>query len=178
MVAGLLLGGPFAAPVVGASAGGFGIVSAFALLFPDTTFLLFLFIPMRARFFLIITALLAVWGIAFPDSGFMGPGVAHAAHLGGMVTGIIFIRYAIHWHWPRLRRPASRQPRTMVKVASGSSALWGRNKESSQEELPAEEFLSKEVDPILDKISAHGIQSLTERERRILESARTRMGKR
>jgi hypothetical protein len=34
------------------------------------------------------------------------------------------------------------------------------------------------VDPILEKISAHGIQSLTERERKILEKARARMTKR
>jgi hypothetical protein len=47
-----------------------------------------------------------------------------------------------------------------------------------QADLPADEFLSREVDPILDKISAHGIQSLTDRERRILEAARQRMGKR
>ena len=66
----------------------------------------------------------------------------------------------------------------MVKVASRDSALWGRSKETAEEDLPPEEFLSKEVDPILDKISAHGIQSLTERERRILERARAKMAKR
>ena len=44
--------------------------------------------------------------------------------------------------------------------------------------MPPEEFLSKEVDPILDKISAHGIQSLTERERRILQTAREKMVRR
>jgi hypothetical protein len=37
--------------------------------------------------------------------------------------------------------------------------------------------MSREVDPILDKISQHGIQSLTDQERRILESARDRMAK-
>ena len=42
----------------------------------------------------------------------------------------------------------------------------------------SEEFLSKEVDPILDKISAHGIHSLTEQERKILEAARDKMAKR
>ena len=47
-----------------------------------------------------------------------------------------------------------------------------------EEDLPPEEFLSKEVDPILDKISAQGIQSLTEPERRILEAARAKMAKR
>jgi predicted DNA binding protein len=46
------------------------------------------------------------------------------------------------------------------------------------QDLPSEEFISKEVDPILDKISAHGIQSLTPRERDILQAARARMSKR
>ena len=46
------------------------------------------------------------------------------------------------------------------------------------EELPPAEFISREVDPILDKISAHGIQSLTDRERQILEKARAKMAKR
>jgi DNA-binding CsgD family transcriptional regulator len=38
--------------------------------------------------------------------------------------------------------------------------------------------VKNEVDPILDKISAHGIQSLTPREREILEKARAKMTKR
>jgi hypothetical protein len=63
-------------------------------------------------------------------------------------------------------------------VNSGPSALRSRSKITSRAEQPADDFLTKEVDPILDKISAHGIQSLTERERRILEAARERMGRR
>jgi hypothetical protein len=35
--------------------------------------------------------------------------------------------------------------------------------------------MTREVDPILDKISAHGINSLTDKERKILEMARQRM---
>jgi len=38
-------------------------------------------------------------------------------------------------------------------------------------------FMESEVDPILDKISAHGIQSLTARERQILEAARKHVGR-
>ena len=52
-----------------------------------------------------------------------------------------------------------------------------RHGQAAEAELPAAEFMSREVDPILDKISAHGLQSLTERERRILELARAKMGK-
>jgi hypothetical protein len=61
------------------------------------------------------------------------------------------------------------------KVPRRASALWGENQTGSEEDLPADEFLSKAVDPILDKISAQGIQSLTARERRILEKARQKM---
>jgi membrane associated rhomboid family serine protease len=171
----------FAAPTVGASAGALGLMAAYATMFPERSFtlLLFLIIPvnMRAKFLLLFTALLSVFGILFP--GKTGA-VADAAHLGGMLTGIFFVRYAMHWnwHWPNLNRRRGSPPRRLVKVSSASSARWGRSKSAAESEMPADEFLSREVDPILDKISAHGIQSLTERERRILEAARERMGKR
>ncbi len=164
----------FAAPVVGASAAAFGLAAAFAMLFPDRILLLFFIIPMRAKYLLLLSAAIALLGIIRP-----GDNVAHAAHLGGMLTGMAFIRYAIHWNlrWPHLGRRRGRTPRQLVKVGSARSGLWRANKATNQEDLPPEEFVSREVDPILDKISAHGIQSLTERERRILETARQKMGK-
>jgi hypothetical protein len=55
------------------------------------------------------------------------------------------------------------------------SAAWRRQAPPPGEDLPPAEFISREVDPILEKISAHGIQSLTPRERRILELARDKM---
>jgi membrane associated rhomboid family serine protease len=173
--------GSFAAPTVGASAGALGLVAAFAMLFPDRslTLLLFFIIPvtMRAKFLLLFSGLFSLFGILFPSS--TGT-VADAAHLGGMLTGMFFVRYAIHWnfHWPIPRRPRPEPPRRLVKVSSATSVRYDRPKSIVNTELPAEEFLSREVDPILDKISAQGIQSLTDRERRILEAARERMGKR
>lgn len=173
--------GPFAAPTVGASAGALGLVAAFATLFPERllTLLLFFIIPvnMRAKFLLLFAGLLSLFGLLFPAS--TGT-VADAAHLGGMLSGIFFVRYAMHWNfrWLTLRRRRGTPPRRLVKVNSGGSARWARAKSGSEGEAPAADFLSREVDPILDKISAHGIQSLTERERRILEAARERMGKR
>jgi membrane associated rhomboid family serine protease len=173
--------GSFAGPTVGASAGALGLVAAFATLFPERplTLLLFFIIPvtMRAKFLLLFSGLFSLFGILFPGSTGL---VADGAHLGGMLTGIFFVRYAIHWnfHWPNLRRGRGQPRRPLVRVSSASSARWGRAKSATDAELPAAEFLSREVDPILDKISAHGIQSLTERERRILEAARERMGKR
>lgn len=162
--------------VVGASAGAFGLIAAFAVLYPERPLMLLLFfiipVNMRAKFLLLFEGLIALIGLVLPSSR-----VAHAAHLGGMLTGIIFVRYAVHWQWPALHRPKRRPPQRLVRVPSQKSALWGKTKYATTTEVPAEEFLSKEVDPILDKISAQGIQSLTERERRILEAARQKMAK-
>ncbi len=170
----------FAAPTVGASAGAFGLLAAFATMFPERRLMLLLFfvlpVSMRAKFLLLFSGLLALFGLLFPAGN-----MADAAHLGGMLTGILFVRYALHWewHWPRLRRSNRQVPLRLVKVGSGGSGMWTRSKPGrADDDLPPDEFLSKEVDPILDKISAHGIQSLTDRERRILELAREKMGKR
>jgi len=176
-LAGVLFGGRFAAPVVGASAGAFGLVAAFASLFPErsVTVLLFYVLPitLRAKFLLLFSALLAIAGLFVTTSH-----MADAAHLGGMAAGVFFVRYAIHWHWVRFRATRGRPVRRLVKVHSQNAAPWGQSHDVEAEEMAPEEFLAREVDPILDKITAHGINSLTERERKILESARRKMAKR
>lgn len=173
VTAGLVMGGAFAATVVGASAAAFALASAFAVLFPDRMLLLFFILPVKAKYLLLISALLTVYGLMFPAGN-----IAHAAHLGGMVTGLMFVRYAIHWQWrwPELGKSRRSPPAKLVKVYE-KSKIWSPSG-TVVDDVPDEEFVSKEVDPILDKISASGIQSLTERERKILEKARAKMAKR
>lgn len=175
--------------VVGASAAALGLVAAFAALYPERelTLLLFFVLPvtLRAKYLLWGTALLSVFCILFPLSGLtalMGGNVAYAAHLGGMLTGFIFVRQFIQgdWRWPQWRLPASRRvaPRKFVVTRAGRGKFWqSASAGKSHEELSTDEFVKSEVDPILDKISAHGIQSLTAREREILEKARSKMVK-
>jgi membrane associated rhomboid family serine protease len=168
----------FGGAVVGASAAGFGLIAAFAALFPDRelTLLLFFVIPLRlsARTLLILSAVLAVAGVVFPTDN-----IANAAHLGGMVMGFIFVRQFIQGRWWQWKFPVRRSaPREFVTARVGRGKFWRSAAGPASEDLSAEEFLQKEVDPILDKISAHGIQSLTAREREILEKARTKMAKR
>ena len=154
------------------------MIAAFAALFPDRelTLLLFFVIPLRlsARTLLILSAVLAVAGVVFPTDN-----IANAAHLGGMVMGFIFVRQFIQGRWWQWKFPVRRSaPREFVTARVGRGKFWRSAAGPASEDLSAEEFLQKEVDPILDKISAHGIQSLTAREREILEKARTKMAKR
>jgi membrane associated rhomboid family serine protease len=172
-------GSVVAANVVGASAAGLGLLAAYAALFPhrEITLLLFFFIPvsLRARTLLWISIGLAVFGMIVPSGN-----VAQAAHLGGIATGLAYIHWIVQGYgWPSLARfkPAAR-PRVLVSAPFPKKPFWQRSKASDVEDLPPAEFISREVDPILDKISAYGIQSLTERERRILEAARAKMAKR
>jgi membrane associated rhomboid family serine protease len=168
--------------VVGASAGVFALLAAFAALNWDasiTTLLAFIIpVTMRAKYLILIMGILAVFGMLEKGSR-----VAHAAHLGGLLAGLAYIRLIIQadrtlFDWRRFRH--SRPRPELVEARSSKRSFWQKPQSTpnSNEDLPPAEFISREVDPILDKISAHGIQSLTDRERKILEAARAKMAKR
>ncbi len=76
-------------PTIGASGGVFGLLLAYGMLFPNQrVMLLFPPIPMKAR------TLVIVYGLFELGVGITGlqPGVAHFAHLGGMLFGWLLIR--------------------------------------------------------------------------------------
>lgn len=82
-----LTGSPL--PTVGASGGLFGLLLAFGMLFPNRVIMpLFPPIPMKARTFVLVFGLLElVLGLSGRT------GIAHFAHLGGMLGGWLMIRY-------------------------------------------------------------------------------------
>lgn len=70
-------------PMVGASGAVYGILLAFGLAFPNAIIFVF-FIPMPARIAVIVFGVISLLGIG-------GANVAHLAHLGGMLTGLVFL---------------------------------------------------------------------------------------
>jgi len=77
-------------PTLGASGAVFGVLAAYAALFPNRrVMLLFPPIPMKAKLFVFLYAVLELW------SGITGfqPGVAHFAHLGGLIGGLSLLGY-------------------------------------------------------------------------------------
>lgn len=165
----------FGGPMVGASAGISGLVAAFAILSPHSTIYLFFFLPIRAGLFLPLIIILSTVMTILPTRD----GIAHAAHLGGTLYAVAHLRWLrqggdwLAGWWQRLL--PRRRSRPIVKVRFPRSP-----NSTSERATPAtsdDESIMREVDPILEKISAHGIQSLTGREREILEAARARMGK-
>ena len=88
LVVNMLLGSPF--PTVGASGALFGLLLAFGMIFPNRVIMpLFPPIPMKAKtFVMVFGGLELVLGVTGTQSG-----VAHFAHLGGMLGGYLMIRY-------------------------------------------------------------------------------------
>jgi len=83
------IGGP-PVPTIGASGGIYGLLLAYGIYFPRrTVMLLFPPIPMPARVFVTLFAALELWfGVTGTASG-----IAHFAHLGGMLGGFLMIQY-------------------------------------------------------------------------------------
>ena len=75
--------------VVGASGAIYGVLLAFGMLFPNSMIYLYFFIPMKAKWFVL------AYGILELVSGFIDAGgnVAHFAHLGGMIFGLLLLLY-------------------------------------------------------------------------------------
>ncbi len=142
-------------PVVGASGAIYGVMMAFAVMFPDRYIFLYFLIPIPARVFVaVLIAFDLLMGVFGSD------GVAHFAHLGGAIVGFAYIKlmYAgfdlsdmiSKVKLPKLKRRPSKNKYLLVD----------------------DEIITQEqVDAILDKISQYGYESLTEREKKILYEA-------
>lgn len=77
---------------LGASGALFGLLGAFAFLFPNTMLGLFLLPPMKAKYFVgIYAAFELFYGYRSTLGGGAGDGIAHFAHIGGLVVGLIIV---------------------------------------------------------------------------------------
>ncbi len=81
--------GVFHQPAVGASGALFGVLMAFGMTFPNSILYLYFMIPVKVKYFVM------VYGIIELFSGISGAqdGVAHFAHIGGMLFGYLLIKY-------------------------------------------------------------------------------------
>jgi membrane associated rhomboid family serine protease len=138
--------------VMGASGAGYGVLLAYAVLFPYNQIYIMGIFPVRARTLVIVLAC-----IEFLSGISGGDGIAHFAHLGGMATGLLYIRtdHRSFRVWNRLKKLWNKFP---IKIKIDTKSEEGAEADSSK------------IDSILDKISAKGYENLTETEKRILDN--------
>ena len=154
---------------IGASGAVLGVALAFATYLPDAEFLLFpLPVPVRAKTLVIALALAnvlyAVLGVQ--------DGVAHLAHVGGLLFG---------WLWFRIQNVGTVSPEPRIRRVEQVVMAQSTTRSTPPTAAPSRPMLgapddpmAAEVDRVLDKISARGIASLTPDERRFLDEVARR----
>jgi len=166
------------APTIGASGAVYGVLIAFAMLFPNRYIFLYFFVPIKAKYlitFYIILEFLSVGSDSY---------VAHLAHLGGALFGFLYIifdknsKFSLTEFFGDLRKKNNtgntfRRPSTFRNYSSSNTEeaefydINGVRK--NKDDLT--NITQEDIDRILDKISESGYQNLTEREKRILFEA-------
>jgi membrane associated rhomboid family serine protease len=147
------------AAVVGFSAAAAAVLSAYATVMPEleTGVSFFHLFPLRfrAKYLAFAMVIFAAGCVATGTLGEIGPA--------GILTGSV-----IGWVWAR-------------QLGFGNPMWFQRRRfEREQREMriqrmSAEDFMRTEMDPILEKISLHGIQSLTRAERKVLDQGREKL---
>ncbi len=161
------------APIIGASGAVLGVAVAFAMYWPDAEILFFPFpFPIRAKTLVIG---LAVVNLVFASFG--SDGVAREAHLGGMLAGWLFFKFQTISR----RRPAPLPRQQPERVLMAQQTASNREQEPRASQAvrpltprPGADPVTAELDRVLDKISATGIESLTPEEKRFLDEVSKR----
>lgn len=156
----------FNSPVVGASGAVYGVMLAFAMVWPDVPIYLFAIFPVKAKWLIAVLVGISILS-ALP--GGRSDGIAHFAHLGGFAAAFLYMKFDAKLGGPfrNLRRLVGR-PR--LRVVPGG-------KPPRPEPRPrrrADERMYDEIDRVLDKISTHGMASLTPEERKLLDDVSRR----
>lgn len=134
-------------PIIGASGAIYGLLVAFAMLYPKATVYLYFVFPITARQMAVICVFLEF--MASFSSKYTG--IANFAHLGGMLTGYLYLRNAA-------KRSEKQSP--FQGPQSGARIRMPPDRAAS----PRRGSIEEEVNRILDKILVKGMDSLTEEE--------------
>ena len=139
-------------PLIGASGGVLGLMAACAILFPQIKVFLYFLFPIPIRILAVVITVGYIWNVVRRGDNAGGD----MCHLGGMATGFIWVVV-----WPYFDR-ARRQRRQVNR----------------QQQPRRQGEHDREVDRILAKVHQQGIQSLTRREKQILQEATDRQRRR
>ncbi len=166
---------------VGASGAIYGILLAFGMIFPEERIFIFpLPVPIKAKYFVIGYAAIELFSAMMTT----GDGVAHVAHLGGMVFGFFMIRYwrkQVDGYRGNSAKDAFEKMRDMLsgkrnrpKFTSSHNGAWQSRSNSYQSHQQDWDYnagkraAQEEIDRILDKIRKSGYDSLTKEEKQTL----------
>ncbi|MBU0984917.1 MAG: rhomboid family intramembrane serine protease [candidate division Zixibacteria bacterium] len=140
--------------IVGASGAIYGVMMVYWVMFPDRMLYLYFLIPVRVKW--------AIPGFLLIGLLFGGTYIAHMAHLGGAIMGLLYAKS--DWRLLSFSR----------KVKSfkyrRQEAKLEKNRQAAQDTM-------RRVDAILDKINEVGIENISKADRKFLEEASSELSR-
>ena len=168
---------------IGASGAVYGILLAFGMTYPEERIFIFpIPIPIKAKWFVMFYVFVELF---FAVTS-MGDGVAHMAHVGGMLFGYLLIKYwqkhpGSEFNMGRGRQFFEQMRQNLGQRQSGRSQgtqqapPYTNPRETDREYNARKRQNQEEIDRILDKIRRSGYDSLTKEEKqRLFEASRER----
>ena len=153
-------------PVIGASGAVYGVMLAYALNWPNSLIWIYAIFPIKAKYLVLILGLVSFYSAYWAVRG-ASDGIAHFAHVGGLVVGFVYVKKA--WEIGRwFESLEKRLRRRRFSVISGGRSPESDARRRSKEATEEAKILDT-LDRILDKIRAEGIDSLTPEERQFLD---------
>lgn len=153
------------AAVVGASAAVYGLMLAFAMNWPNAPIYIWGIFPVPAKW---LVGFLFVLSFLSAFDGSQGGGVAHFAHLGGLLTGFVYLK-GHRGVGDQARKLTKVVKRRRLAIVPRDEAEGAAPRPRTGREDAGEKALYDAVDRVLDKISAHGMSSLTQDELKLLD---------
>jgi membrane associated rhomboid family serine protease len=149
-------------PVVGASAAVQGVLMGFAMFWPRVRILIYFVLPVEAWLLVLGYVILSFsYGV-----GGARDGIAHFAHLGGLLTGFVYLRW-VEWHRGAARREFQRKVQDTPSAALSDGPALQRWEAIDLKLL--HELNRHEVETLLRKARALGVRALTADERAFLD---------
>jgi membrane associated rhomboid family serine protease len=136
---------------VGASGAIYGVMVAYALYYPDRQILIYFMIPVKVKYFVGFMALISFMSTMNPQSD----GIAHAAHLGGIVIGYVYLKFGrLKYRLKSLFKSSPRKTKFTYHDEKDDAKL---------------EYYRQKINELLDKINKVGYLNLTKEEKELLE---------
>jgi membrane associated rhomboid family serine protease len=149
---------------IGASGALYAILLAYGLTWPNREVLLYFLFPIKMKYLVIIFGAIEFFGTISSAQG-AGGNISHIGHLGGLISGFIYIMYKIRV-----------SPVSQKKSGKGEGAVGEYLKKSrlkkKQEDIETRIQAKMIIDRLLEKIAREGMSSLTPKEKKELEWAR------
>lgn len=158
-------------PTIGASGAIFGLLLAYGITWPNREVLVYFLFPVKIKYLVIVFGLLEFFGTLESFSGAPG-NISHIGHLGGLISGFLIL--SIKANSMKKRKTKGNIYKADFKK---NKSFFEKQKQKKIIEKKKKEQLNKEkakkiIDQLLNKISLHGMDSLTVSEKKDLEWAR------